>query len=401
MELSPRQQATEILKTSQKILILTAASDGDSLGACVALLIILKRMGKSVTAVSAEPVMPAYSFLPAISEIKSDFTGAREFIIDIDTTNTPLDKLSYRTEQGKLRLVITPQSGTLSPENISFSQGSFKFDLICILDTAGLEQFGSLYDNNAELFYATPILNIDHHASNEQFGKINLIEMTATSTCEILVSVAESLGGGQNLIDEDIATALLTGLIYDTSSFQNTNTTPKSFTVAAQLVAAGARQQEIVKHLYKTKPVSTLRLWGRILAGIREDAQFHFVWSVVSMRDYEQCQAKPYQVAGAVDELLTSAPDADIILLLSEQDDGIHGSIRTTKGVDAVAVANLFGGGGHPGAAGFILRDLSLAQAEKQILERIRKFQSQRLGISSESKTSGSTWLPSGEIHPK
>ena len=75
--------------------------------------------------------------------------------------------------------------------------------------------------------------------------------MTAASTAEILVGIIEALG--QNLLDDDVATCLLTGMIADTGSFQHPNTTPKALTVAAQMVGFGARQQEIIKHLFKTK----------------------------------------------------------------------------------------------------------------------------------------------------
>jgi phosphoesterase RecJ-like protein len=247
---------------------------------------------------------------------------------------------------------------------------------------------GSLYDDNAEIFYETPVLNIDHHASNDYFGKVNLVEITATSTCEILVSIIESLGQEKSLLDEDVATALLTGITTDTGSFQNSNTTPKSFTVAAQLVAAGGRQQEIIKYVYKTKPLSTLRLWGRILAQIREDKEHKFVWSLVSLRDLEQTAAAESEIGGAIDELLTSAPEAEIILLLSEREDGIHGSIRTIKGIDAAEIAGYFGGGGHPGAAAFQMTDIGLATAEREVISKIREYQAKRLGLAEKKNLS-------------
>ena len=91
------------------------------------------------------------------------------------------------------------------------------------------------------------------------------------------------------LVDENIATALLTGL-YDTSSFQNVNTTPKSLTIAAQLVAAGANQQEIIRNLYKTKSLETLKLWGNILTKIKEDKIHGFLWSSVNSSELKRVE---------------------------------------------------------------------------------------------------------------
>jgi phosphoesterase RecJ-like protein len=381
MELSPRQQATELISKSQTILILLADPDGDAVGGAIALFLVFKKLGKEVNLVCSEKISSYLKFLPRIEIFTNKFSGARDFIITLNTSQVLIDKLGYKKDDGKVHLVITPKSGSFSKKDITLAQGSYNYDLIIVLDCADLDLLGKLFDENAAMFYETPLLNIDHHVSNDQFGKVNLVDMMATSTCEILVSLIESLEKGEKLIDEDIATTLLTGITADTGSFQNANTTPKSFTVAAQLIAAGARQQEIIKNLFKTKPLSTLRLWGRILAGIREDKEYRLVWSYALARDLEQTGATEGEISGAIDELLSSAPNGEIVFLISERDDGIHLSIRTTKNIDAVEVANLFGGGGHPGASGAILPRQQIAQAEKEILTKIRDFQAARLGL--------------------
>ena len=94
-----------------------------------------------------------------------------------------------------------------------------------------------------------PIVNLDFHRSNENYGAINLIEPTASSLSEMLVALAESLQNG--IVDEEIATALLTGLMASTDRFTAAHTTAKSLTVAAQLMAAGAKQPTIVRSLFR------------------------------------------------------------------------------------------------------------------------------------------------------
>ena len=105
------------------------------------------------------------------------------------------------------------------------------------------------------MFYETPVINIDHHASNNDFGQINLVDVVAASTTEVLYKVlleAEQKYE-KKLITEDVATLLLAGIITDTGSFQHANTSPKSMEVSAELLDLGARQQEIIKNIYKTK----------------------------------------------------------------------------------------------------------------------------------------------------
>lgn len=396
MELTPKQQVVELIKKSQKILLLTPKADGDSLGAMLSLFLIFEKLGKDALMLCPDETPSNLKFLPRISEIKKNFDELKNFVITLDTSKTQVAKLGYKTAGQKLNIIITPRKGGFTNQDVSFGQGLANLDLIIILDAADLSMLGALYDENTEIFYKTPVLNIDHHASNSSFGKINLVDMTATSTCEILVSIIEALAetAGQPLMSEEIATNLLTGVITDTGSFQNANTTPKSFTVAAQLIAQGAKQQEIIKQVYKTKPLTTLRLWGRILASIREDKDHKFIWSIITLRDLEQTGASESEISGVINELLSTAPDADIVVLLSERENEIHCSLRTAKGVDAVAIAQYFGGGGHPQAAAFQTKGEGIADVERKVLTKIREYQSQRLGLPQPSSTFGPSQIP-------
>ena len=144
-----------------------------------------------------------------------------------------------------------------------------------------------------------------------------------------------------DLIDEDIATLLLTGIVTDTGSFQNANTTPRSFEKASELIAYGARQQEIIKYVYKTKQLSQLKLWGRLLSKIQTDKKHRIVWSVVSQQDFKDTGSSAEETGDIIDELMTNAPGAEFVLLLKEKSDGqISVSIRTTSpAIDASAIA--------------------------------------------------------------
>ncbi|MFA6493156.1 MAG: DHH family phosphoesterase [Patescibacteria group bacterium] len=384
MELTSKQQTTEQIKSAQKVLLLTHVNpDGDALGSLLALYMVLKSLGKEVTAVVPDQVSASLRFLPSVNEIVKNFSSVKDFVITIDTSKVKVDKLGYKQvpQENKLNIVITPLGGTFAESDISFSQGSCKFDLIIVLDAPDLERLGPLYESQSALFYETPVVNIDHHAGNDFFGKINWVDLTATSTAEILVSLVESLSREKSLLNEDVATALLTGIITDTGSFQNVNTTPKSLTVAAQLVAAGGRQQEIIRHIFKTKPLSTLKLWGRILASVKAEPELRFVWSKITKNDFEELGAEEAETTGIIDELLKSAPGIDFALLITERQDGIHGSFRAVSpGVDVSAMAKLFGGGGHEAAAAFQMYGENLAEKENEILEKIRNYQGKRAG---------------------
>lgn len=383
MELTPKQQTIELIKNSNRILVTTHVNpDGDALGSAVALYLTLKKIGKDVTVANPDNVPMVLSFLPSIGEISKDLTGTKDFIITLDCSQTQVEKLGYKNapEEKKLNIILTPKSGSFEPKNVSFGFGAYKYDLIFVLDSPDLDRLGKFFENQPQLFYETPIINIDHHPGNDYFGKVNWVDLTATSTSEILVSLFESLGRDKSLLDADIATCLLTGITTDTGSFQNSNTTPKSFTVAAQLVAAGGRQQEIIQKIYKTKPLTTLKLWGKVLSKIYEDPEHRFVWSTVTTHDLKTVGADDTETAGVIDELLKTVPDVDFVLLLSEKKGGIHGSFRTIeKGIDVSELAKIFDGGGHQAAAAFHMPNANLAEAENEILSKVREFQERKL----------------------
>lgn len=379
MELTAKQQTVELIRESEKILLLTHVNpDGDALGSLLALQMILTKLGKEAIAVCSEPIPNAFQFLPGKEKLVTDFSGLKDFVITVNTTTIKVDKLGYKNlpEENKLNIIITPVSGTFKPEDVSCGHGQYKYDLIIVLDSPDLERLGKVYDANTELFYETPVINIDHHAGNDYFGKVNWVDLTSTSTSEILVALVESLAREKPLLDVDVATALLTGIIVDTGSFQNANTTPKSFTVAAQLVAAGAKQQEIIKWVFKTKSLSTLKLWGRILASVIDEKESRFVWSKITKEDFAITNAEEAASSGIIDELLKTAPNIDFALLLSEKMDGLHGSLRSAQvGIDVSEIAKMFGGGGHQAAAAFQMPGESLVTMQEEILAKIRHHQ--------------------------
>lgn len=375
-ELTPKQQWSELVKNAKSVLVLAHHHpDGDALGSMLALKAGLERLGKEVTVATSGQIPTHLSFLPAYDSLQKDPSFQKDLLIVIDETQAKVGNITLkRISDTKLMVVVTPKDGALTQTNIRIEDGAFMTDLIIVLDSPELERLGSIYEQNSSLFFEVPVVNIDHHPGNTNFGKVNIVDITASSTAEILVSLLETIGKDTpGIIDETVATCLLTGILADTSSFQNANTTPKSLTVAAQLVAAGARQQEIVRNIFKTRSLSQLRLWGRALSYIKEDAQLKFAWSVLTKADYVAAQADEGAASGVIDELLKTASGMDFVLLLSERDNGIHGSFRAViPTMDVSRLANALGGGGHPQAAAFFMENASLKQKEMEIVNRIR-----------------------------
>jgi len=386
MELSPKQQISELIKQSQRILVVTHKhAGGDAIGSMLAFERVLTKAGKEVTLVLSEKLDENLTFLPGFEKIKNDITGARDLVIRINKDKFPVDRLSYNEEDGFLNIVLTPK-GALDKANLEFVQGEFKYDLIFILDTPDVERIDSIYDRYTELFFETPIVNVDHHSGNEYFGTVNMVDLTATSTAEILVSIIEAMGPGN--FDADVATCLLTGIIADTASFKNTNTTPKALTISAQMLAAGARQQEIIQKLYKTRPLTTLKLWGKLLSNMVYDQDHRMVISTISLTDFTESGGNVDELYGVMDELLAKAPGTDVVLLLAETAKGkLTGKLKGMNGSDVLVIAEAFGGTGQVLSAGFDILNASLASHVEQIIEKTRAIRDKQLGRVAKTVT--------------
>jgi len=382
-----QQQVIQLTKSSEKVLILPSSPpDGDSIGSALALFLILKKMGKEATVVCSDPLPEVLEFLPKTNAIDDNLVTSNDFIVTLDCSKAKIDTIKTDVEDNKVNIIITPKQGTLSENEVSFNYGPSKYDLVIVVDAGDLSQLGKLYENNAGLFSQIPVINIDHHVSNNQFGKINYVDMMASSTTELIVPIIEELG--KDLIDEDIATLLLAGIITDTGSFQNANTSPKAFASAAHLLSYGARQQEIIQHIYKTKNLTMLKLWGKVLSKIQFDPLYKIVWSTISQADFKSTQSSQDETGDIIDELMTNAPGADVVLLIKERDDGlISCSVRTTSQViDASQIAESFNGGGHVQAAGFKILSSDLEGTEKEIIKKVREYQAARLNIHPEEE---------------
>lgn len=359
MSLSPEQyqKAAQAIVNAQNILVIPHANvDPDGLGSALACYDIFTKLGKNVTVICPDTKPDALSFLPGFEDLEEKIELNNDFVVTINLRDgMEIDKLRYSVEDNKVNIIVTPKEGNLHATQVALQDSDKPFDLLCIVDTADLHLLGSVYETKRALFDTTPILNIDHHSSNPRFGQTQLIDTNAASATEVLYKWFSSQPNWKEHISADTATLLLTGLITDTRSFQNPNTTPESLEVAAELLDLGARQQEIIQHIYKTKPLSTLKIWGRALNRIQVDASAGIVWSSVSKEDLAEMDASSKETHGILDELISTIPEADVYILFTEiESGGLKASARSSEHINISAIANkLYGGGGHDRAAGF------------------------------------------------
>jgi len=311
------QQIFEQIRKSNKILIVLPQNiAADGLSAALGLRLFLNKLQKDVLVVSAGQAPENLKFLPGAETVKNQISTGKSLVIMVDTATKKLEEISYQTTEAKAQIYLKAKGEEFAPGDLSFSTEKFPVDLIFVLGAKSLEDLGKLYEDNTDLFFETPKVNIDNHPDNEYFGQINLVDITVSSVAEVLAEVLQKYE--QQLIDQDIATCLLLGIIFSTRSFQHVQTTPKAFLKAGELVALGARQQEIIKNIYKTKPLSLLKLWGRALARMKILESEKIVYSVLSQADFEKAGAGREELLPALAEFLDNISGYKVVALLAE-----------------------------------------------------------------------------------
>jgi phosphoesterase RecJ-like protein len=316
------REVVELLRGAERVTAICHENpDGDTLGAGIAIAIAAERLGKQAEVVSGDPPPPFLAVLPRIRSVRR-----------------------------------APQ---LEP------------DLAVIVDTGDLKRTGSVAAEHGEWLSRATIAVIDHHVSNAGFGAANWIDPAAAATCEMVALMLPELGIE---LDQELATALLTGIVQDTHTFAHPNATPRTLRVAAELVEAGASLSQLNRAVYADKPFSTLALWGRMLNSIEELSEGRIVHASMTLEMLRETGEQPNASEGFVD-LLGSTKAADITVLFKQAEPGsTRVSVRTTERADAVAITSAFGGGGHARAAGCTVegpietaRELVLAECEREL----------------------------------
>ena len=304
----------KLLDQAQTVKVIThVAPDGDALGSLLGLGLALQQLDKQVIFACDDSAPPKFAYMPAI------------------------DKLTF-PEHGKTEQV----------------------DLIIAVDCGDAGRMGRSYSKMAA--NDIPIINIDHHRTNDNFGQLNIVVANASSTTEILSCLLPAL----NLtITQPVAVCLLTGLVTDTLSFRISTVNAGTLQVASDLIAKGANLYEITEQALLVKPLSTIHMYQQGLKNLQyEDG---FVWVTISNAERLKAGYFAKSSAGLV-SMLGNVAEAKIGCVMMEMDNGrVYIGFRCRTPWDVATLATKLGGGGHQQASGCSL-GMSLAEAEKLVV---------------------------------
>jgi phosphoesterase RecJ-like protein len=240
---------------------------------------------------------------------------------------------------------MLPQAGIIKRWDALAAFG--RPDLWLALDSADARRLG-LPQDAAQLLQGVPIVQLDHHVTNNRYASVNLIEPSAVAVCEQL---ATFLPAYRFPITPDAATALLCGLTTDSGGFRFAAVTAGTFRAAATLMDLGGSQAEVGK-LLGIRRLAQVRLAGLVAGSLQSHAHGRIIEADLTRSMFDAAGVASDEGEGVI-EAVRGIEGADITVLLREEPNGeIKVSFRTTEAVDATILATAFGGGGHPRAAG-------------------------------------------------
>lgn len=252
MDQAAKQQIVERVKQASNILVTVSNNPSvDQLSACIGLTLLLNKMDKHATAVFSGQVPSTIEFLQPEKTIETNTDSLRDFIISLDKNKA--DKLRYKVEDQVVRIFITPYKTSLSEKDLVFSQGDFNVEVVLALGVSERSHLDAAITAQGRILHDATVIALEAgKGTAPNIGQINWQDPTASSLCEMLVGISEAFGTG--LIDNQMATAFLTGIVAETHRFSNDKTSPRVMSIAAQLMAAGANQQLIVSKLEPPPP---------------------------------------------------------------------------------------------------------------------------------------------------
>jgi bifunctional oligoribonuclease and PAP phosphatase NrnA len=292
MNTQQNQIIRELINNSQNLLLVAhIRPDGDCIGSALGLGLSLVEIGKNVQIVLRDGIPGGFKFLPGSERVT--------------------------------RKVIS------------------EYDLSIVLDSSDLTRTGGVLNDTM------PDINIDHHITNLNYARQNVVEPECVATAALL---AKYMGEWGLPINQDVATNLLTGIIADTIGFRTSNVTSESLRLAASLMDQGAHLDDIYFKTLVQRSYESANLWGKGLSNLHREGRI--IWAALTLKDRRQAQYPGNDDADLIN-MLSSIQDFDISIIFVQQKGGkVKVSWRAQPGWNVSQIALQFGGGGHPAAAG-------------------------------------------------
>ncbi len=246
------EQVISTLSQANNVLVTVKNSPSiDELASAVGLTLALNKAGKHATTVFSGQIPSTIEFLQPETVIDSTTDSLRDFIISLDKSKA--DKLRYKVEDDVVRIFITPYRSSITSDDLEFTQGDFNVDAVVAIGVVSQQDFDTAISSHGRIMHDATVISMTKRDLPSQIGAINWHEPAISSICEMAARVTDGLN--PQLLDGQMATAYLTGVIAETDRFRNSFTTPSVMSLSSRLMMAGANQQLVAAELEKPEEV--------------------------------------------------------------------------------------------------------------------------------------------------
>ncbi len=246
-----KTQVVERLKQANNILVTVSANPSvDQLAATIGLTLVFNKIGKHGTAVFSGEVPSTIEFLKPEETLEKNTDSLRDFIIALDKSKA--DKLRYKVEDQFVKIFITPYRTSIDEKDLEFSQGDFNVDVVVALGVQKREDLDQAITAHGRILHDATIIDVNTVNGEPGMGALNWVNTNASSLSEMAVELAEALK--PDVLDAQMATAFLTGIVAETKRFGNDKARPETMNTAGKLMAAGASQQLVAEKLEEEEP---------------------------------------------------------------------------------------------------------------------------------------------------
>ena len=290
--------ALAALEKSERIgIALPKEPDLDCIASAEALIQGLAALGKHVGFITARPdaALAPLSDAALFVHITQWPTLPKELVLLVDESQSPVSQIRYQKEDGRLRVVLTPQSRTVSQESISFHEGAITCDTALFLGVASRESLNGTLLAPAEFFNGITTLNIDTARENTEYANHNLVMHASGSLSELAYKFLTAMPSPVT-IPAQSATVLLAGLMHRTNTFHKQDVSPESYATAAELLHFGADHHTALRLVNGEKPIELLQFFGRASVRSRMDHDHRTLWSFVTDEDFVRTNRTPRDI---------------------------------------------------------------------------------------------------------
>ncbi len=250
------KQIADKIKDSNNILVTVNTNPSvDELSAALGITLFINKLNKHATAVFSGAVPPAIEFLNPEKTFENTVDSLRDFIIALDKEKA--DHLRYKVVDDMVKIFITPYRTTISEKDLDFSQGDYNVETVLAVGVQTEADLDHALESHGRIMHDATVAAISL-GEPTKLGGMEWADGSASSYSEMLVRLCEQLKTDKAVIDEQIATAFLTGIVAATDRFSNSSTSSQVMTIAAQLMAAGANQQLIANELQKEQVIAAV-----------------------------------------------------------------------------------------------------------------------------------------------